>query len=273
MLATLNDLLVPMAAATPSSGEIFASEFFGTAILLMFGVGTCCTNNLLKSKGKGGGWLMINFGWGLAVYMGVYAAYKTGGHLNPAVTIMKAVWHGMDSNVTLNGPSIAKGGIPVTTTNVIIYIVAQLLGAMVGALLAYLTYKKQFDQPMEDPRPKLWCFSTAPEVRSYGWNLVTEIIGTFGLLAFVMVSGGTPTQVGPLAVALCIVVIGIALGGPTGYAINHVRDLGPRITFSLLPMKGGKPDADWAYSWVPLVGPTIAAIITPLIVVGLGMAA
>lgn len=273
MLATLNDLLVPMVAATPSSGEIFASEFFGTAILLMFGVGTCCTNNLLKSKGKGGGWLMINFGWGLAVYMGVYAAYKTGGHLNPAVTIMKAVWHGMDSNVTLNGPSIAKGGIPVTTTNVIIYIVAQLLGAMVGALLAYLTYKKQFDQPMEDPRPKLWCFSTAPEVRSYGWNLVTEIIGTFGLLAFVMVSGGTPTQVGPLAVALCIVVIGIALGGPTGYAINHVRDLGPRITFSLLPMKGGKPDADWAYSWVPLVGPTIAAIITPLIVVGLGMAA
>ncbi|WP_288817207.1 MIP/aquaporin family protein [uncultured Varibaculum sp.] len=273
MLATLNDLLVPMAAATPSSGEIFASEFFGTAILLMFGVGTCCTNNLLKSKGKGGGWLMINFGWGLAVYMGVYAAYKTGGHLNPAVTIMKAVWHGMDSNVTLNGPSIAKGGIPVTTTNVIIYIVAQLLGAMVGALLAYLTYKKQFDQPMEDPRPKLWCFSTAPEVRSYGWNLVTEIIGTFGLLAFVMVSGGTPTQVGPLAVALCIVVIGIALGGPTGYAINHVRDLGPRIMFSLLPMKGGKPDADWAYSWVPLVGPTIAAIITPLIVVGLGMAA
>ena len=194
MLATLNDLLVPMAAATPSSGEIFASEFFGTAILLMFGVGTCCTNNLLKSKGKGGGWLMINFGWGLAVYMGVYAAYKTGGHLNPAVTIMKAVWHGMDSNVTLNGPSIAKGGIPVTTTNVIIYIVAQLLGAMVGALLAYLTYKKQFDQPMEDPRPKLWCFSTAPEVRSYGWNLVTEIIGTFGLLAFVMVSGGTPKK-------------------------------------------------------------------------------
>ena len=273
MLATLNDLLVPMAAATPSSGEIFASEFFGTAILLMFGVGTCCTNNLLKSKGKGGGWLMINFGGGLAVYMGVYAAYKTGGHLNPAVTIMKAVWHGMDSNVTLNGPSIAKGGIPVTTTNVIIYIVAQLLGAMVGALLAYLTYKKQFDQPMEDPRPKLWCFSTAPEVRSYGWNLVTEIIGTFGLLAFVMVSGGTPTRVGPLAVALCIVVIGIALGGPTGYAINHVRDLGPRIMFSLLPMKGGKPDADWAYSWVPLVGPTIAAIITPLIVVGLGMAA
>ena len=122
MFATLNDLLVPMAAATPGSGEIFASEFFGTAILLMFGVGTCCTNNLLKSKGNGGGWLMINFGWGLAVYMGVYAAYKTGGHLNPAVTIMKAVWHGLDSNVTLNGPSVAEGGIPVTGMNVCIYI-------------------------------------------------------------------------------------------------------------------------------------------------------
>lgn len=273
MFATLNDLLVPMAAATPGSGEIFASEFFGTAILLMFGVGTCCTNNLLKSKGNGGGWLMINFGWGLAVYMGVYAAYKTGGHLNPAVTIMKAVWHGLDSKVTLNGPSIADGGIPVTGMNVCIYIVAQLLGAMVGALIAYLAYKKHFDLQMDDPRPKLWCFSTAPEVRSYGWNTLTEVIGTFGLLAFVMVSGGTPTQVGPLAVALCIVVIGIGLGGPTGYAINQVRDLGPRIMFSLLPMKGGKPNADWGYSWVPIVGPTIGAIITPLIVVGVGMAA
>ena len=272
MLATLNDLLVPMASATPGSGEIFASEFFGTAILLMFGVGTCCTNNLLKSKGNGGGWLMINFGWGLAVYMGVYAAFKTGGHLNPAVTIMKAVWHGLDSNVTLNGPSVAKGGIPVTATNVLIYIVAQMLGAMVGALIAYLAYKKQFDQKMEDPRFKLWCFATAPEVRSPLWNTISEIIGTFGLLAFVMVSGGTPTEVGPLAVALCIVVIGIGLGGPTGYAINQVRDLGPRIMYSLLPMKGGKSDADWGYSWVPILGPTIGAIITPLIVVAVGMA-
>ncbi len=260
------------AAATPTGSEIFFSEFFGTLILIMFGAGTCATNNLLKSKGHGGGWLMINFGWGLAVYMGVYAAWKTGGHLNPAVTIAKAVWHGFDSKVTLNGPSVADGGIPVNATNVILYIVAQFLGAFVGAVIAWLAYKLQFDQEMEDPAMKLYCFSTAPEERSNGWNVVTEAIGTFALIVFVMVSGGTPTQVGPLAVALCIVVIGIALGGPTGYAINPARDLSPRIAFAILPMKNGKSDAQWSYAWVPVVGPIIGAILAVFVVLAVGMA-
>lgn len=276
MLVTLNEALLPLAGLAdipnPSSLQIFASEFFGTAILLMFGAGTCCTANLLKSKGHAGGWLMINFGWGLAVYMGVYAAWITGGHLNPAVTIAKVVWHAFDSSVTLNGAAVGEGGIAVTATNVVIYILAQFLGAFVGALIAYLAYKKQFDQKMEDNRMKLYCFATAPEVRSPLWNTVTELIGTFALLAFVMVSGGTPTQVGPLAVALCIVVIGIGLGGPTGYAINPARDLAPRFFHQIMPATGGKTDSDWGYAWVPIVGPIIAALLTPLIIVPLGLA-
>lgn len=255
----------------PSTLQIFASEFFGTLILLLFGAGTCCTNNLLKSKGNGSGWLMINFGWGLAVYMGVYAAWITGGHLNPAVTIMKAVWHIFDPNVTLNGQAIGSGGIAVNTTNIVIYMVAQFLGAFVGAGLAYLAYKKQFDQKMDDNRMKLFCFSTAPEVRSPLWNSVTEIVATFALMSFIMVSGGTPTQVGPLAVALCIVVIGIALGGPTGYAINPARDLAPRVFHAIMPAKGGKTDSDWGYAWVPVVAPIIGGILTPLIIIAIGL--
>ena len=260
------------AAATPGASDIFFSEFFGTLILIMFGVGTCCTNNLLKSKGMGGGWLMINFGWGLAVYMGVYAAWKTGGHLNPAVTIAKAVWHAVNPEVTLNGPSVADGGIPVTAGNIVIYCIAQFLGAFVGAVIAYLAYKLQFDEKMDNPSMKLYCFATAPEIASGAWNIVTEAIGTFALIAFVMVSGGTPTEVGPLAVALCIVVIGIALGGPTGYAINPARDLSPRLAYALLPMKNGKGSAQWGYAWVPIVGPIIGAVLAVFVVVGVGMA-
>lgn len=276
MFATLNSALLPLAGLAdipnPSVGQIFASEFFGTLVLLMFGAGTCCTANLLKSKGHAGGWLMINFGWGLAVYMGVYAAWITGGHLNPAVTVAKAVWYGFDPTVTLNGAELGKGGIAVTGANIMIYILAQFLGAFVGALIAYLAYKKQFDQQMEDNRMKLFCFATAPEVRSPFWNVVTEAIGTFALLVFVMVSGGTPTQVGPLAVALCIVVIGIALGGATGYAINPARDLSPRIFHQIMPSTGGKTDSDWGYAWVPVVGPMIGAVLTPLVVIPLGLA-
>lgn len=263
---------VAAAAATPGTSEIFFSEFFGTLVLLMFGAGTCATNNLLKSKGMGGGWLMINFGWGLAVYMGVYAAWKTGGHLNPAVTLAKVVWHAINPDVTLNGVAVAEGGIAVTGLNVAIYIVAQFLGAFVGAVIAWAAYKLQFDQKMDDPAMKLYCFSTAPEVKSGLWNVVTEAIGTFALITFVMVSGGTPTQVGPLAVALCIVVIGIALGGPTGYAINPARDLAPRVAYAVLPMKNGKADAQWGYAWVPIVGPLVGAVLAVFIVAGTGLA-
>lgn len=255
MLATL----IPAAAnaAAPSTAQIFWSEFLGTAVLLLLGGGVVATNLLPKSKGKGGGWLMINWGWGLAVFAGVYVAYRTGGHLNPAVTIAKAVGKAFDTKVEL------ASGIAVNATNVGLYIVAQFLGAFVGAVLVWLTFKKHFDEDC-DPALKLGVFSTGPEIRSYGWNCLTEAIGTAVLILWVFVSGGTETAIGPLGVALIIVVIGNSLGGPTGYAINPARDLGPRIAHAILPIKG-KGGSDWGYSWVPVVGPIIGAIVGTVI--------
>lgn len=268
--------LLPMETAipdVPTGWNIFASEFLGTMILILLGAGVCATNNLSKSKGKGTGWLMINFGWGLGVFAGVYAAWMTGGHLNPAVTIAKVVAHAFNSDVTLNGPALGAGGIAVTFGNVMIYFLAEFLGAFVGAILCFLAFKKQFDASGDvDPGAKLGVFATGPESRSYGWNLVTEALGTFVLIAFVLVSGGTPTAVGPLAVALIIVVIGTSLGGPTGYAINPARDFAPRLAHAILPIKG-KGSSDWSYAWVPIVGPIIGAIVAVLVVYGLGMAA
>lgn len=213
---------------------------------------------------------MVNFGWGFAVFAGVYVAYSTGGHLNPAVTIAKVVAHSFDSSVTLNGPAIGKGGVAVTFANVMIYIIAQLLGAFVGAVLAWLAYKKQFDEDL-DPALKLGVFSTGPEERSYGWNVVTEAIGTAVLIVWVLVAGSTSSGLGPLGVAIIIVAIGASLGGPTGYAINPARDLGPRIAHAVLPIKG-KGSSDWAYSWVPIVGPIIGAILATVLVYGTGLA-
>ena len=180
MLSTL--LPAVAEAAVPTTGQIFWSEFLGTAVLLLLGGGVVATNLLPKSKGKGGGWLVINWGWGLAVFAGVYVAFRTGGHLNPAVTIAKVVGHMFDPNVTL------AGDIPVTGTNVAVYIVAQFLGAFVGAVLCWLTFKKHFDEDC-DPALKLGVFSTGPEIRSYGWNCLTEAIGTAVLILWVYVSG------------------------------------------------------------------------------------
>ena len=135
---------------------------------------------------------------------------------------------------------------------------------MTGAAAVWLVYKKQFEQKV-DAAAKLAVFVTGPAVRSYGWNVVTEALGTFVLLAWILVSGKTPSGFGPLAVAMVIVVIGLSLGGPTGYAINPARDLGPRITHALLPIPG-KGSSDWAYSWVPIVGPIIGAVAAGLIV-------
>lgn len=270
----MNLLLLPAAPplpAVPTAWDIFSSEFLGTAILITLGAGVVAANLLPKSKARGGGWLMVTFGWGLGVYAGVYVAWKTGGHLNAAVTIAKVVAHWYDPNVTLNGPALGSGGIAVTFVNVVIYLVAQLLGAIVGAVLAWLAYRKQFDEDL-DPTLKLGIFATGPEIRSYGWNAVTEAIGTFVLIAAVLVIGGTPTQVGPLYIALIVTVIGQGLGGPTGYAINPPRDLGPRIAHAILPIKG-KGSSDWSYSWVPIVGPILGAIAAVVVVYGFGLAA
>ncbi len=259
-----------MAPQEVTMPQIFMSEFMGTAVLLLLGGGVVATNLLPKSKGRNGGWLLINWGWGLAVLAGVYVAYGTGGHLNPAVTIAKVVGHMFNPEVTLNGPALAEGGIPVTVANVVVYIVAEFLGAFVGAILCWLTFKQHFDEDL-DPALKLGVFSTAPEIRSYGWNTLTEAIGTAVLILWIWVSGYTQTAIGPLAVALIIVVIGNSLGGPTGYAINPARDLGPRVAHAILPIKG-KGGSDWGYSWVPVVGPTIGAIVGTVIAFVTGLA-
>ena len=213
----------------------------------------CAAVTLPRSKAKASGWIVIAFGWGLAVFMGVYAAYATGGHLNPAVTVGLAV----------AGKDLAPG-VSATAVNVVVYIVAQMLGGIVGAVGAWLAYKRHFDAeaPAAD---KLGCFSTTPGIRSYGWNVVTEAIGTFALITWVLINGKSPSQLGPLAVALVIVAIGLSLGGPTGYAINPARDLGPRIAHALLPIKG-KGSSDWTYAWVPVVGPLLGAVAAGLLV-------
>jgi len=241
-----------------SIGEAILSEFLGTATLLLLGAGVVANVILPKTKGFGGGWLLINFGWGLAVFTAVYVAFKSGAHLNPAVTL--GIWAA--------GKEEFAPGIEVTAANGFLYIAAQFAGAAVGATLAYLAYKKHFDQDAE-PGIKLAVFSTGPELRSYGWNFVTEVIGTFVLVFWVVISGNTPAQIGPLGVALVVLAIGASLGGPTGYAINPARDLGPRIAHALLPIKG-KGSSDWGYSWVPVLGPAVGGILGGLLAQALG---
>ncbi len=251
-------------------GTIFVSEMVGTAILLLLGAGVVANNILPKNKGNGTGFLMVNWGWGLAVFAGVLAAYKSGGHLNPAVTLGVAV--SKELGAKPGQPIEFVPGIPVDAASITTYIAAQMVGAFIGAVLAWLAYKKQFDQDAPDGY-KLGVFSTGPEIRSYGWNAVTEALGTFVLVFIVLAAGrwgdsdtATPGGLGwlgALGVALLIVGIGASLGGPTGYAINPARDLGPRIAHAVLPIpnKGG---SDWAYSWVPVVGPIIGGVVAGL---------
>lgn len=248
---------------TVSLATIFLSETVGTAMLLLLGAGVVASNLLPKSKGQGSGFLYVNWGWGIAVFAGVLVSYKSGGHLNPAVTL----------GLVASGAKEFVPGIAVDAMSIITYIAAQLLGAFIGAVLAYLAYKRQFDQDA-DPALKLGVFSTGPEVRDPIWNTVTEIIGTF-VLVFVVIgagkftgAGATPAAnlgwLGALGVGLLVVGIGISLGGPTGYAINPARDLGPRIAHAVLPIPG-KGSSDWGYSWVPVVGPIIGGVLAGLL--------
>lgn len=242
---------------TPSVGTEFLSELVGTATLLLLGGGVVATAILTKSKGLGGGWLLINVGWGLAVFAGVTVSYASGAHLNPAVTV------GL----------LASGGFTQGIGVAILYIIAQLLGAMIGAVLVWLAFKKHFDEETE-AGTILGVFATGPEIRSYGWNAVTEALGTF-VLVFAVVGFGkggdadtaTPAglaALGALPVALIVVGIGASLGGPTGYAINPARDLGPRIVHAILPIKN-KGGSDWGYAWVPVVGPLIGGLLAGLL--------
>ncbi|MFJ8604085.1 MIP/aquaporin family protein [Streptomyces shenzhenensis] len=239
-----------------SNADIFVGEIIGTAILILFGAGVCAAVTLRHSKARASGWVVIAFGWGFGVLAGAYtAAPLSGGQLNPAVTIGIAVDTG-------------------TWDKVWVYLLGQLVGAMLGAVLAYLVYLAQFqanvrkEDPAEEPTPTLGVFSTIPEIRNPVANLITEIIATIALvlpiLAFGLTEGLGESGTTVLIVSLLVVGIGLSLGGPTGYAINPARDLGPRIVHAFLPIPN-KGTSDWGYAWVPVVGPLIGGALAGLI--------
>ncbi len=225
-------------------------EFIGTAMLILIGNGIVANLVLKETKGSDLGWVGISLGWGIAVFIGVFiAADVSGAHLNPAVTI-----------------GLATAG-KFTWTMVPGYILAQTLGAMMGNILVWLAYKKQYEAT-EDPNAILATFSTAPAVRSPFWNLITEAIGTFALVFGVFyIAGGAVGEetislgsLDALPVAFLVMGIGFGIGGPTGYAINPARDFGPRLLHSLLPLRS-KGTSDWNYAWVPIIGPILGALL------------
>ncbi|GIO27096.1 MIP/aquaporin family protein [Ornithinibacillus bavariensis] len=221
----------------------FMAEVIGTMILIIFGGGVVGGVVLKNSKAEGAGWVVITIGWGLAVTMGIYAVGNiSGAHLNPAVTIGFA----------------AVGEFE--WVKVPLYVTAQMLGAIIGGAVVYLTYIAHW-RKTDDPATKLAVFSTAPAERSVFANFLTETIGTFVLLLGLMFIGANAFTEGlnPMIVGLLIVAIGVSLGGPTGYAINPARDLGPRIAHAILPI-AGKGDSDWGYAWVPVAGPIFGGI-------------
>ncbi|MFD6291243.1 MIP/aquaporin family protein [Streptomyces sp. NPDC060205] len=235
-----------------SNGDVFVGEVIGTAILILFGAGVVAAVVLNYSKAKDAGWVVIAFGWGFGVLAGAYtAAPLSGGHLNPAVTL---------------GIAIDTGD----WDQVHIYIAGQMVGAFLGAVLCWLVYFAQFQANAEDEiaQPTLGIFSTAPEIRNPVANLITEIIATIGLvlpiLAFGLTEGLGQSGTAILIVAFLVVGIGLSLGGPTGYAINPARDLGPRIAHAVLPIPN-KGTSDWSYSWIPVAGPLIGGALAGVI--------
>jgi glycerol uptake facilitator protein len=230
--------------------SIIGAEIIGTAILILLGDGVVAAVVLAKSKAENSGWIVITFGWGMAVMVAVYAVGRfDGAHLNAAVTL--GIW--------------INGGI--TGSEAWKYFVGEMLGAMLGATLVFLAYYLHFAET-EDPGLKLAVFSTGPAIRNYKWNFVTEVIGTtilmFGIFAIGDVHNKITSGLTPLLIGLLIFSIGMSLGGPTGYAINPNRDLGPRIMHAILPIPG-KGSSDWSYAWVPILGPLIGGAIGSLL--------
>ncbi|WP_267245376.1 MIP/aquaporin family protein [Streptomyces sp. PR69] len=247
-----------------SNGDIFIGEVIGTGLLILFGAGVCAAVTLHRSKARAAGWVAVAFGWGLGVMAGAYtAAPLSGGHLNPAVTLGLAVDTGEWRKVPL-------------------YIAAQLTGAVLGAVLAYLVYFAQFRANADEglAQPTLGIFATGPEVRSPAANVLTEVIATVALVLPILAFGRNagigvgqiPGQqagiygsgISILLAALLVVGIGLSLGGPTGYAINPARDLGPRIAHALLPIPR-KGTSDWGYAWIPVAGPAVGGLLAGLI--------
>ncbi|SFQ26167.1 MIP/aquaporin family protein [Salibacterium halotolerans] len=221
----------------------FLGELLGTMILVILGCGVVAGVILHSSKSQGADWIVVSIGWGLAVSMGVYAVGSfTGAHINPAVTIGFA----------------AAGTFP--WADVPVYIAGQMVGAILGACVVYFHYLAHWSKT-EDKGAKLGVFATDPAIRNYPANLVSEVIGTFILVLGLQFIGANEFTEGlnPLITGLLIAAIGISLGGPTGYAINPARDLGPRIAHAFLPIPGKGP-SDWAYAWIPVVGPIIGGI-------------
>ena len=228
--------------------EEFIAEIIGTMILILLGDGVVANVVLNKTKGNNSGWIVITTGWGLAVFTAVFVAGPiSGAHINPAVTFGLAIEGSFD------------------WADLPLYWLGQVIGAFIGAILVWLAYYKHWEGT--DPDGQLAVFSTGPAIRSYAWNLVTEIIGTWMLVFGVFAIRGDAATLGSLfalTVGFLVWVIGLSLGGPTGYAINPARDLGPRIAHQILPLPGKGP-SDWAYSWVPIVGPLIGAALAALL--------
>lgn len=227
----------------------FIAELAGTALLLVLGDGVVANVILSKTKGNNGGLISITIGWAMAVFVGVYvSATASGAHLNPAVTIALAYAGKFDWALVPQ------------------YIAAQLLGAMLGAFIVWVAYKQHFDET-PDADTKLGVFCTSPAKRHRTHNFITELIGTFVFMFAVLSITKASTSLGSLdalPVAFVVLAIGLSLGGPTGYAINPARDLGPRIMHFLLPIKN-KRDSDWLYSWVPVIAPIVGAVLAVVV--------
>lgn len=231
----------------------FLGELIGTMVLLFLGNGVVANVVLKQTKGNSAGWIVITAGWAFAVMIGIFVAKSFGSldaHLNPAVTVAFAVATGDFSKI-----------VP--------YITAQMIGAFLGAILVWLHHLPHWSAT-DLPGDKLAVFATGPAIRSLGSNLISEILGTLVLiLGLAGISskslGELAIGIGPYLVGILVWSIGLSLGGPTGYAINPARDLGPRIAHALLPIPG-KGSSDWPYSWVPVVGPLIGGIIGGLLI-------
>jgi len=231
------------------------AEYFGTLVLILMGVGVTANNGLKKTYASGSGWVLVSFGWGLGVFLGVIIAGPySGAHINPAVSVGLAFagkfpWHKVPG-----------------------YILAQLLGAMSGALLAWWHFIDHY-KATKEPGSILGTFCTGPAIKHNLHNLVSEVIGTFVLIFVVLFISGAKVEgpsveqvtvglgsIGALPVALLVVAIGLSLGGTTGYAINPARDLGPRLVHALVPIPS-KGDSNWSYAWIPVIGPLIGAFL------------
>jgi glycerol uptake facilitator protein len=227
----------------------FLAELVGTALLLLLGDGVVANVVLKGTKGTQGGWIVITLGWAMAVFVGVITvAAVSGAHLNPAVTVGLAM-----------AGKFSWAAVPA-------YVLAQMLGAVLGAVLVWLHYRPHF-AATDDADAKLAVFCTGPAIRDAGANLVSEMIGTFVLVLAVLFMAAPDTGLGALSalpVALVVLGIGLALGGTTGYAINPARDLGPRLAHFLMPLPG-KRDSDWGYAWVPVVGPLLGGVLAALV--------